>query len=131
LHENGSLEDIARRMDDLVRPHLNGLSVEVTLAEICADGSAHVIRRGDLPTVLVRGGEPTPVEPSARPPLGAGADPVQQSLDLSPGDRLVLLCGSADLDASEPGTDPADVLAERVAAGRAAAVLVAEFAPET
>jgi serine phosphatase RsbU (regulator of sigma subunit) len=87
-----NLETLARRMDTRLRPYLADEEDFVTalLAEIRDDGTCHIVSCGHPTALLARDGTVTPVDCPAGPPLGLDTAPTAVTLQLRPGDRLLL-----------------------------------------
>jgi serine phosphatase RsbU (regulator of sigma subunit) len=91
--ECDDLGDLARRMDLRLRAYLTEEDfVTALLAEIRDDGTCRLISCGHPPAVLARDGAIAEVEGHVSPPLGLGLgeDPVATTVQLRPGDRLLL-----------------------------------------
>jgi serine phosphatase RsbU (regulator of sigma subunit) len=91
--ECDDLEDLARRMDVRLRAYLAEEDfVTALLAEISDDGTCRLISCGHPSAVLARDGAITEVEGHVSPPLGLGLgeNPVATTVQLRPGDRLLM-----------------------------------------
>jgi GAF domain-containing protein/anti-sigma regulatory factor (Ser/Thr protein kinase) len=89
--EVDDLGELARRMDSRIRPYLSDEDfVTALIAEIRDDGTCLIVDCGHPPALLARDGEITPIGCDESPPLGLGAAPVPVTLQLRPGDRLLL-----------------------------------------
>jgi GAF domain-containing protein/anti-sigma regulatory factor (Ser/Thr protein kinase) len=89
--EYDDLAALARSMDARIRPYLSDEDfVTALIAEIRDDGTCLIVDCGHPPALLARDGEITPIGCDESPPLGLGAAPVPVTVQLRPGDRLLL-----------------------------------------
>jgi serine phosphatase RsbU (regulator of sigma subunit)/anti-sigma regulatory factor (Ser/Thr protein kinase) len=82
---------VARRMDLRIRPYLGDEDfVTALIAEIRDDGTCHIVNCGHPPALLFHGGTIEPVGQDHSLPVGLGAEPRLTTVQLDPGDRLLL-----------------------------------------
>jgi serine phosphatase RsbU (regulator of sigma subunit) len=82
---------LARRMDVRIRPYLGDEDfITALIAEIRDDGTCLIVNCGHPPALLYHGGEIQPVGEDQSLPVGLGAEPRLTTVQLDPGDRLLL-----------------------------------------
>jgi len=85
------LAAVAAQMDDRLRPYLADEDfVTALLAEVRDDGTCQIVSCGHPPALHVRNGTISEVACSTSVPLGLGALPPPATIELHPGDRLLL-----------------------------------------
>ena len=89
--ECADLPELARQVDERLRPHLGDEDfVTALIAEIHDDGHCLVVSCGHPPAMLAQDGALTPLGADDSLPLGLGAAPQPVQVQLRPGDRLLL-----------------------------------------
>ena len=89
--ESRNLVRLARQLDARLVPYLDEEDfVTALMLEISASGHCSVVSCGHPPPLLARDGELVDVACEPSPPLGLGARPEESTIDLVPGDRLLL-----------------------------------------
>lgn len=82
---------LARRMDVRIRPYLGDEDfITALIAEIRDDGTCLIVNCGHPPALLYHGGKIQPVGEDQSLPVGLGAEPRLTTVQLDPGDRLLL-----------------------------------------
>jgi GAF domain-containing protein/anti-sigma regulatory factor (Ser/Thr protein kinase) len=89
--ECNDLGELARRVDDRLRPYLGDEDfVTALMAEISPEGLCSVVTCGHPPAMLADAGVIRPLGVADSLPLGLGADPTPVVTQLQPGARLLL-----------------------------------------